>query len=72
MKIIYRGQTAAEIPLQPKNFEGGRQGKTVYATIGGKEIRLASYPTIERARAVANELVRAYLADTDEFILPDE
>lgn len=72
MKIIKNGETILELPDEPRNFDGGRTGKTVVLTHGDEEVKLATYATIERASEIARQLCRAYIDEASEFVLPEE
>ena len=72
MKIIKSGEVVAELRDEPKDFEGGSKGGTVWIVVGDDDVKLARYATTERAQEICREIHDAYFAGEEEFILPEE
>lgn len=72
MKIYKGGELITDLPSKPKTLDCGCRGGIVSIIVDGKEVRLAEYVSQERGGAVQDELCKAYLADAEEFNLPNE
>lgn len=71
MKIIKDGVELVDLPRKPRNYDGGRNGSTIYVMLGDEKIILAKYDTPERASQVCNDMANAYIKDdADIFVLP--
>ncbi len=68
MKILKSGKVIAELPDEPKNFDGGCKGGKVWLVVGDDEVVLGHYA--ERASEVVNALHDAYFSGADTFDLP--
>lgn len=72
MKIIKSGEVIAQLRDEPKDFEGGSKGGTVWIVVGDDDVKLARYATNERAQEICRKIHDAYFAGEEEFILPEE
>lgn len=72
MKIIKSGEVIAELRDEPKDFEGGSKGGTVWIVVGDDDVKLARYATTERAQEICHKIHDAYFAGEEEIILPEE
>ena len=68
MKILKAGKVIAELPDNPKNFDGGCKGGKVWLVVGDNEVVLGYYA--ERASKVVSALHDAYFSGADTFDLP--
>lgn len=72
MKIYKDGELIADLPSKPKNLDCGCREGVISIVIGNDDVRLAKYSSQEIGGAVQEELCKAYLADAEEFNLPNE
>lgn len=72
MKIYKDGEEIAELPSEVKNFECACKDGAISIVINNDEVKLVTYSTRDKASEVATDMLRAYLADAEEFNLPNE
>lgn len=72
MKIYKDGEQIADLPSEVKNFDCGCKNGVISIVIDNDDVKLATYSNQDRASDVAKAMLRAYLADAEEFNLPNE
>lgn len=72
MKIIKDGETIAELPDKPRNFDSGCKDGQITLTIGDTETKIARYKSNDTAGEIVKAMCKSYLSGAEEFILPKE
>lgn len=72
MKILKDGKPVAELPDQPKNFDGGCKDGQITLAIGDNEVKLARYESNDTAGAIVNAMCKSYLSGAQTFTLPEQ
>ena len=72
MKIIKDGETIAELPDKPRNFDGYSKEGQITLIIGDAETKIARYISNDTASEIVKAMCKSYLAGAEEFILPKE